>query len=297
MHNQTRKFGVMYADPVTDTDLFNKTAAKYGVKFAPGASIPYPASDDPFGDTTVAQEQAPVAIAKFKSAGVTTILLLSDSAMTKGLLNQATANDYHPEWIIGSFQYNDLGFFSRQYDQDQFAHAFGISNLPPGIKEGAPTANPALDAVQWYWGEGRGTSSVLHGNLIDKFMRGITYAGPEAHAADPPAGPLRRAGVRWLRVGRHVHDSAGIRPDRRTAVRRVPPRQQGLHRRLVGSRHRGSPTDQLGLAWRPGNPVVPELSAALLRRPLADQAAEVLRQVELDLPVRDRGDATRTGAV
>ena len=183
MHNQTRKFGVIYADPVTDTNLFNKTAAKYGVKFAPGAMISYPATDDPFGNPTVAQEQAPVDIAKFKSAGVTTILLLADSAMTKGLLSQATANDYHPEWIIGSFQYNDLGFFSRQYDQDQFAHAFGISNLPPGVKEDvAPTANPALDAVQWYWGKDRGTSSVLHGNLIDKFMRGIAYAGPKLTA-------------------------------------------------------------------------------------------------------------------
>ena len=118
-------------DPVTDTDLLNTTAAKYGVKFAPGASISYPATDDPFGNPTVAQEQAPVAIAKFKSAGVTTILLLSDSAMTGGLLKQATANDYHPEWIIGAFQYNDLGFFARQYDQDQWSHAFGISNLPP----------------------------------------------------------------------------------------------------------------------------------------------------------------------
>ena len=28
MHSQTWKFGVMYADPVTDTDLFNKTAGQ-----------------------------------------------------------------------------------------------------------------------------------------------------------------------------------------------------------------------------------------------------------------------------
>ena len=157
LHSQTRKFGVVYADPVTDTDLFNKTAAKYGVKFAPGASISYPATDDPFGNPTVAQEQAPVAIAKFKSAGVTTILLLTDSAMTGGLLKQATANDYHPEWIIGAFQYNDIGFFARQYDQDQWSHAFGISNLPPGIKQDvAATANPALDAVRVVLGQGPG---------------------------------------------------------------------------------------------------------------------------------------------
>ena len=125
------------------------------MKFAPGASISYPATDDPFCNPTVAQEQAPVAIAKFKSAGVTTILLLTDSAMTGGLLKQATANDYHPEWIIGAFQYNDLGFFARQYDQDQWSHAFGISNLPPN----SPTANSAAisvqEPVQWYWGAGK----------------------------------------------------------------------------------------------------------------------------------------------
>ena len=143
MHNQTRKFGVMYADPVTDTDLFNKTAAKYGVKFAPGASISYPATDDPFGDPTVAQEQAPVAIAKFKSTGVTTILLLSDSAMTGGLLKAGDRQRLPPRVDHRRFQYNDLGFFARRYDQDQWSHAFGISNLPPGIKQDvAPTANP-----------------------------------------------------------------------------------------------------------------------------------------------------------
>ena len=251
MHSQTRKFGVIYADPVTDTDLFNKTAAKYGVKFAPGAMISYPATDDPFGNPTVAQEQAPVDIAKFKSAGVTTILLLADSAMTGGLLKQATANDYHPEWIIGSFQYNDLGFFSRQYDQDQFAHAFGISNLPPGVKEdAAPTANPALDAVQWYWGTDRGTSSTLHGNLVDKFMRGITYAGPKLTPktlqqglfAAPAYGGSASDSVYTIRQGFGRTDGL--------PVRRVPPRQQGLHRRLVGPRHRGTPTDQLGPAGR-----------------------------------------------
>ena len=43
MHDQTRKLGMVYSDPVIDTDLFNQTAAKYGVKFAPGAIINYPA--------------------------------------------------------------------------------------------------------------------------------------------------------------------------------------------------------------------------------------------------------------
>ena len=33
--------------------------------------------------------------------------------------------------------------------------------------------------MQWYWGEDRGTSSVLHGNLVDKFMRASPTRGPK----------------------------------------------------------------------------------------------------------------------
>jgi hypothetical protein len=177
MHSQTRKFGLVYADPVTYLPEFNKAAAKYGVKFAPGASISYAAIDNPFGDPAAAAQQAPTIIAKFKSLGVTSILLLADSGMVGALTKAATSNDYHPEWIIGAFNYSDLGFFARQYDQDQWDHAFGISNLPPPVVSSTP-ANPALDAVQWYFGAGKGTSSTQHGNLVDKFTQLITYAGP-----------------------------------------------------------------------------------------------------------------------
>ena len=95
-------------------------------------------------------------------------------------MKQATANDYHPEWIIGAFQYNDLGFFARRYDQDQWNTRSGSRTSRRESRKTPPRpTNPALDAVQWYWGKDKGTSSVLHGNLVDKFMRGVTYAGPK----------------------------------------------------------------------------------------------------------------------
>src|SRR5262249_21877552 len=94
LHSQTRKFGVVYADPVTNTDIFNKAAAKYGVKFAPDASLPYPSSDDPFGNPTTAQEQAPTAIAKMKSAGGTAIPLPVDQATVSSRLKSAASTDY-----------------------------------------------------------------------------------------------------------------------------------------------------------------------------------------------------------
>ena len=80
---QTRKFGLVYAATSSTSTSSTRPLAKYGVKIAPGA-------DDhatrgprrPLGDPTVAQEQAPVAIAKLKSAGVTSVILLADAAMT-----------------------------------------------------------------------------------------------------------------------------------------------------------------------------------------------------------------------
>ena len=253
MHDQTRKFGVIYGTPVTNTEQFDKSAAKYGLKFAPGATISYPANDDPFGDPAVAQEQAPIAITKFKSAGVTTVLLLSDSGMTGALLKQATANDYHPEWIIGAFNYNDIPFFARQYDQDQWRHTFGISNLPPPIKsDDADAANPALDTVQWYWGEGKGTSSVLHGNLVDKFTQAVMYAGPNLTPKTLQQGLFAAPAQGGSAGGLRVHHPSGIRPDQRTPLRRVPRRQQGLHAGLVGPRHRRPATTEPGPAGRTG---------------------------------------------
>ena len=81
----------------------------------------------------MAQEQAPVAVAKLKAAGVTTVVLLADSAMVRAVLKQATANDYHPEWIYSGTTNIDLPLLARGYeDQEQWSHAFGLSNVPPG---------------------------------------------------------------------------------------------------------------------------------------------------------------------
>jgi len=178
MHDQTRKLGMVYSPTVIDTALFDKTLAKYGAKLAPGAVINYPSSNSPFGDPTVAQEQAGTAITKLKTAGVTTVMLLTDSAMITAMLKQANSQDYHPEWIIAGYQYTDLAFFARNYDQNQWAHAFGISNIAPPVVT-TQTGATLLDPVQWYWGKGRGTSSVFIENIVNWLMQGIMYAGPK----------------------------------------------------------------------------------------------------------------------
>jgi hypothetical protein len=175
MHDKTRRFGLVRSD-VFDVDFFNRTLAKYGAKIAPGATITYPGTTSTLGDPAVAQEQAPVAVTKLKAAGVTTVVLLADSAMVSALTKQATAQDYHPEWVYTGTQNIDLPLLARGYaDQEQWSHAFGISNVPPG----SPNAVTTPNAIQWFFGPGHGTFGINYTNTINWLMLGIMYAGPK----------------------------------------------------------------------------------------------------------------------
>jgi hypothetical protein len=177
--SQTRKFGMVYSDTVIDRDLFDTTLKKYGGKITPGAALTYPASASVTGDPTVAQEQAPNIITKLKALGITSVLLMTDSAMTTAMFKQATAQDYFPEWIIAGYQNMDFPLLAQGYPQDQWVHAFGLSNLPPLGGTSSATGANITDVVKWYWGEGRGTSSAATTNLVNWFMSGIMYAGPK----------------------------------------------------------------------------------------------------------------------
>ena len=74
-------------------------------------------------------ERATTIIAKMKAAGVTTIVFLGDPIMPIYLTQQATAQNYFPEWIVTGTVLTDTTVLGRMYDQKQWAHAFGLSNL------------------------------------------------------------------------------------------------------------------------------------------------------------------------
>ena len=178
IQNQTRKFGLVRSD-VFDADYFNDTLAKYDAKIAPGATVTYQGTTSTLGDPALAQEQAPVAITKLKTAGVTTVVLLADSAMVNALTKQATAQEYHPEWVYTGTQNIDLPLLARGYaDQEQWSHAFGLSNVPPGSPT-APTTLP--NSIQWYFGR-QGTFGISYTNAIGWLVSGIMYAGPKLTA-------------------------------------------------------------------------------------------------------------------
>ena len=73
--------------------------------------------------------RATTIIAKMKAEGVTSIIFLGDPLMPIYLTQQATAQDYHPEWIVTGTVLTDTTVLARHYDPEQWKHAFGLGNL------------------------------------------------------------------------------------------------------------------------------------------------------------------------
>lgn len=169
--SRERRFGVVHFDqdpPVMTT--------------CPGASA-WP--DDFTVETylldfaTMPQRGAEI-VAKMKSNDVTTIIYAGDPLMPIYLTSAAEAIDYHPEWIFTGTVLTDTNSFGRLYNQEQMAHAFGVSQTGVPV---ASDAGGALDLYRWYFGdesypEARAGHAVLLSN-IPRLFRGIQMAGPE----------------------------------------------------------------------------------------------------------------------
>src|SRR4029077_12271958 len=90
------------------------------------------AADLPFLlDLSKAQENARTMIAKLKDAGVTSVVFTGDPLTPSSLTIEATAQNYFPEWVIGTNALVDIALFGRTYDQEQWKHAFGRTTRCP----------------------------------------------------------------------------------------------------------------------------------------------------------------------
>ncbi|MFN8020249.1 MAG: hypothetical protein U0Q03_01870 [Acidimicrobiales bacterium] len=76
-------------------------------------------------DPTTLQEQAATIVARLASNGVTTVLFVGDPVAPISLTQEATAQDWFPEWVVTGTGYTETTAFARLYDQQQWAHAFG----------------------------------------------------------------------------------------------------------------------------------------------------------------------------
>ena len=226
VQSQTRKFGAVYIPTLIDIDRFTSDLKKYRGTLT--SSNEYRSSGVYTGEPTLAQEQAPIVVTKMKDAGVTTVILFSDLAMNQQMMSQATKQNWFPEWFVTGALFQDLGLFARTYDQEQFRHAFGISNLFPYVVPDPIPPPPAksldtlTDELNWYWGAGVGTeTSSLVPNRLEWLMNGIHAAGPKLTPKTFQQGLFsipRAAAPRPARRRRSSPASGGHRGSRTTST-------------------------------------------------------------------------------
>ncbi len=150
-------------------------------------------------------EQATSIISKLKEAGVTSVILQSDPVAPANFTQEATAQEYFPEWVVSGSTLSDTTVFGRVYDQEQWAHAFGPSTLAAAT---APALDPGFNLYEWYTGEqppAAETAPVLYPNPSLLFSI-IQSAGPNLtpesfrdglFSGEPTPGAITASSLSW----------------------------------------------------------------------------------------------------
>ena len=187
----TRKFGVVSQERTIDYDGFLQTVPQ--VRRGSGDATRRCASNDP----QVVQDAAPTIITRMKAAGVTTVITFADFTVLRILMENATKQEWHPEWFFTGAQVQDIGILVRGFPTDQSQHAFGISSLTPWL-EPDPTPPPPqlsytqqIDPLELVLGTGAGTVVAAdHGIPRGMVAHRHPHRGAEPHPEDVRAGSV-----------------------------------------------------------------------------------------------------------
>jgi hypothetical protein len=175
LQHKPRVFGLLAYDtpsgafgPVRD-DLARNLAG-YGISLAAVGTYTL--------DVSQAQELARTLVTKMKGAGVTSIILQTDPFGPAFLTKEATSQGYFPEWIVTGTVLTDTSAFARLYDQSQWAHAFGLSELPGRVKE---VDIEPYRVHEWQFGtapQAQSTYDLIYENPLI-FFTAVHLAGPD----------------------------------------------------------------------------------------------------------------------
>ena len=187
MRDDERVFGVVHyeQDPPVFGELQREAIAKYEEQgYSAKVVLTY------LLDLNTLPKQAQAIVGRLKAEGVTSVVYLGDPLMPKYLTEQATAQDYHPEWIITGTVFTDTTAAARLYDQDQWAHAFGASSLPARTE---PQFSEPWRLYRWWYGKDPEAKKTLPlmGPVITQLFIGLQGAGPDLNA-ETFAGALFR---------------------------------------------------------------------------------------------------------
>ena len=222
---QVRKFGLITKENDIDVPGFKEALGKY--KGTVTSEATYPQGGGSTGDATIAGQFAPTIVSKMKTDGVTTMVLFTDAAMNKALMEQAAQQDWTPEWFHPGNTFADYSLFAKNMPADQREHFFGISGSSPYVVPATDpqttTLGPAGNTLDWFWGLNKYTSTARIGNGTQWLFQGIHAAGPDLTPEDVPAGPVLDPGGRWLGQRHRDRDDGRLRAHHGSPVRPVQP--------------------------------------------------------------------------
>lgn len=141
-----RKFGLVYVEGSSESKILADQMVERldAVGARPAEVLPYVL------DPGSIQQTASQIIAKLKSSGVTTVILSTDPVAPRDFTREATAQEYFPEWIVAAATLTDTTAFGRSYDQQQWAHAFGVTSLAVRLN---PDISGIYSVYKWFTGE------------------------------------------------------------------------------------------------------------------------------------------------
>lgn len=187
MQNEERVFGTVHLE--LDPPVFSEVEEIVNER---GKEVGYtPAAEETYlFDVARAPERAPGIIARMKDAGVTTVVFLGDPVMLIYLTKAATSQDYFPEWVVTGTGFTDSTAVARLYDQQQWAHAFGLSSLAVRTPR---EIGDAWRLHQWWFGTpppAQTTAPITLANMMLLFS-GLHMAGPDLTVESFQAGMFR----------------------------------------------------------------------------------------------------------
>ncbi|MCS5681635.1 MAG: hypothetical protein NZ609_03705 [Acidimicrobiales bacterium] len=146
MHDTERRFGRIWnlasRASVDSNTQFEELLGEYDVEIVESQSY--------ILDPATLQESAGTIIARMKEAGVTSVIFNGDPIAPRDFTNEAAAQDYWPEWIVTGSVLVDTTAFARTYHQEQWSHAFGISNLSARVDRSVASSH---FLYEWFHGE------------------------------------------------------------------------------------------------------------------------------------------------
>jgi hypothetical protein len=181
---KTRTFALLSYD--TNSGRF-KSSWDNMVQQLKDANIPLALHKSYFLDFNALTQNAHDIAVALKQANATSVIFTGDPLMPQFFTKEATAQNYHPEWIMAGTVLADTSVFARTYDQDQWSHAFGLQLTPARVVQ---AKNQAFTVHQWYYGAKPPSDksyAITYGD-VKLLFDAIQTAGPKLTPENVKAG-------------------------------------------------------------------------------------------------------------